>query len=124
LFLSAIDFATVNGETGKRRKEMYAIIETGGKQYRVQEGDEIVIEKLEAGEGEAVVFDQVLAAGEGADVKVGTPVIEGAAVNAKVVENGKGKKVVIYKYKAKKDYRKKKGHRQPFTKVVIESISL
>ena len=103
---------------------MYAIIATGGKQYRVQEGDEIVIEKLEAAEGDAVVFDRVLAAGEGADIKVGTPVIEGAAVNAKVVENGKGKKVVIYKYKAKKDYRKKKGHRQPFTKVVIESISL
>ena len=103
---------------------MYAIIATGGKQYRVKEGDEIVIEKLEAAEGDAVVFDQVLAAGEGADIQVGTPVIEGATVNAKVVENGKGKKVVIYKYKAKKDYRKKKGHRQPFTKVVIESISL
>lgn len=103
---------------------MYAIIATGGKQYRVHEGDEITIEKLNAAEGDAVVFDQVLAAGEGADIKVGTPVIEGAAVKAKVVENGKGPKVVIYKYKAKKDYRNKKGHRQPFTKVVIESISL
>ncbi|MDO4481302.1 MAG: 50S ribosomal protein L21 [Bacillota bacterium] len=103
---------------------MYAIIATGGKQYRVHEGDEITIEKLNAAEGDAVVFDQVLAAGEGADIKVGTPVIAGAVVNAKVVENGKGPKVVIYKYKAKKDYRNKKGHRQPFTKVVIESISL
>ena len=103
---------------------MYAIIATGGKQYRVQEGDEITVEKLNAAEGEAVVFDQVLAAGEGADIKVGTPVIEGAVVNAKVVENGKGPKVIIYKYKAKKDYRNKKGHRQPFTKVVIESIAL
>ena len=101
---------------------MYAIIATGGKQYRVQEGDEIVIEKLEAAEGDAVVFDQVLAAGEGADIKVGTPVVEGAAVNAKVVENGKGKKVIIYKYKAKKDYRKKQGHRQPFTKLEILEV--
>lgn len=103
---------------------MYAIIATGGKQYRVKEGDEIVIEKINAAEGEAVVFDQVLAAGEGAEIKVGTPVIAGATVNAKVVENGKAPKVITFKYKAKKDYRKKKGHRQPFTKVVIESISL
>lgn len=103
---------------------MYAIIATGGKQYRVKEGDEILVEKLNAAEGDAVVFDQVLAAGEGADIKVGSPVIAGAAVNAKVVENGKGPKVITFKYKAKKDYRNKKGHRQPFTKVVIESISL
>ncbi len=103
---------------------MYAIIATGGKQYRVKEGDEILVEKLNAAEGEAVVFDQVLAAGEGTDIKVGAPVLAGAAVNAKVVENGKAPKVIIYKYKNKKDYRKKKGHRQPFTKVVIESISL
>jgi len=103
---------------------MYAIIATGGKQYRVKEGDEILVEKLDVAEGETVVVDQVLAAGEGADIKVGTPVIAGAAVNAKVVENGKGPKVVIFKYKNKKDYRKKKGHRQPYTKVVIESIAL
>ena len=103
---------------------MYAIIETGGKQYRVQEGDEIIVEKLNAEEGKAVVFDRVLAAGSGADLKVGTPVVAGAAVNATVVENGKGPKVIIYKYKAKKDYRKKKGHRQPFTKVKIDSITL
>ncbi len=103
---------------------MYAIIATGGKQYRVKEGDEILVEKLNAAEGDAVVFDQVLAAGEGADIKVGSPVIAGAAVNAKVVENGKGPKVITFKYRAKKDYRNKKGHRQPFTKVVIESISL
>ncbi len=103
---------------------MYAIIATGGKQYRVKEGDEIVIEKINAAEGEAVVFDQVLAAGEGAEIKVGTPVIGGATVDAKVGEDGKAAKVITVKYKAKKDYRKKKGHRQPFTKVVIESISL
>lgn len=102
---------------------MYAIIETGGKQYRVQEGDEIIIEKLGAEEGASVVFDKVLVAGSGADIKVGAPVIEGAAVNATVLENGKGPKVVIFKYKAKKDYRKKKGHRQPFTKVKIDSIN-
>ena len=101
---------------------MYAIIETGGKQYRVQEGDEIIVEKLGAEEGSAVVFDKVLVAGSGADIKVGAPVIEGAAVNGTVLENGKGSKVVIFKYKAKKDYRKKKGHRQPFTKVKIDSI--
>ena len=103
---------------------MYAIIETGGKQYRVQEGDEIVIEKLNADEGGAVVFDKVLVAGNGADLKVGTPVVTGAAVNATVVENGKGPKVITFKYKSKKDYRNKKGHRQPFTKVKIDSITL
>lgn len=102
---------------------MYAIIETGGKQYRVQEGDEIIVEKLNAEEGASVVFDKVLVAGSGADIKVGAPVVSGATVNATVVENGKGPKVVIFKYKAKKDYRKKKGHRQPFTKVKIDSIN-
>ena len=103
---------------------MYAIIETGGKQYRVQEGDEVVVEKLNAEEGGTVVFDKVLAAGNGADLKVGTPVVAGAAVNATVVENGKGPKVITFKYKSKKDYRNKKGHRQPFTKVKIDSITL
>ena len=103
---------------------MYAIIETGGKQYRVQEGDEISVEKLGQEEGAKIVFDRVLASGSGAELKIGTPVVEGAAVNATVIENGKGPKVIIYKYKAKKDYRKKKGHRQPFTRVKIDSISL
>ncbi len=103
---------------------MYAIIETGGKQYRVQEGDEISVEKLGQEEGAKIVFDRVLACGSGAELKIGTPVVEGAAVNATVIENGKGPKVIIYKYKAKKDYRKKKGHRQPFTRVKIDSISL
>ena len=94
---------------------MYAIIETGGKQYRVQEGDVITIEKLNAEVGEKVTFDKVLVMGEGADAKIGTPYV-GENVYGEVVENGKGKKVIIYKYKAKKDYRKKQGHRQPFTK--------
>ena len=100
---------------------MYAIIETGGKQYRVQEGDVITIEKLNAEVGEKVTFDKVLVMGEGADAKIGTPYV-GENVYGEVVENGKGKKVIIYKYKAKKDYRKKQGHRQPFTKVEITGI--
>lgn len=113
---------TLDGETGKRRKSnMYAIIETGGKQYRVQEGDVITIEKLNAEVGEKVTFDKVLVMGEGADAKIGTPYV-GENVYGEVVENGKGKKVIIYKYKAKKDYRKKQGHRQPFTKVEITGI--
>lgn len=101
---------------------MYAIIETGGKQYRVKNGDQIAVEKLGIADGEKVVFDKVLVVGEGADAKVGTPYVEGSTVEGKVVENGKGKKVVIFKYKAKKDYRKKQGHRQPYTLVEITSI--
>lgn len=100
---------------------MYAVIETGGKQYRVQEGDVITVEKLNAEVGETVTFDKVLVLGEGKDVKVGTPYID-AAVTGTVVENGKGQKVIIFKYKAKKDYRKKQGHRQPYTMVKIESL--
>jgi len=101
---------------------MYAIIETGGKQYRVQNGDQIVVEKLNVEAGETVVFDKVLVVGEGAEAKVGTPYVAGTTVEGKVVENGKGKKVIIFKYKAKKDYRKKQGHRQPYTMVKIESL--
>lgn len=102
---------------------MYAVIETGGKQYRVQEGDIITVEKLNVEAGEKVVFDKVLVlAGEG-DLKVGAPYVEGAAVAGEVVENGKGKKVIIFKYKAKKDYRKKQGHRQPYTLVEITSVA-
>ena len=101
---------------------MYAVIETGGKQYRVQEGDVITIEKLNAEVGETVTFDKVLVLGEGKDVKVGTPYVD-AAVTGSVVENGKGQKVIIFKYKAKKDYRKKQGHRQPYTMVKITEIS-
>ena len=103
-------------------RDMYAVLETGGKQYRVQVGDEITVEKLGAEAGEEVVFDKVLAAGEGSDLKIGSPYIEGASVRGTVVENGKGKKIIVFKYKAKKDYRKKRGHRQPYTTVKIESI--
>lgn len=102
---------------------MYAIIETGGKQYRVAEGDQIHIEKIKAADGEQVKFDKVLVLGDGAEAKVGAPYVDGAAVFGDVIETGKGKKVIIFKYKAKKDYRKKQGHRQPYTLVEITGIS-
>jgi large subunit ribosomal protein L21 len=102
---------------------MYAIIETGGKQYRVQEGDVICVEKLNAAVGETVNFDHVLVLGEGEGIQVGTPYV-GTAVEGKVVEEGKGKKVIIFKYKAKKDYRKKQGHRQPYTMVEITGLGV
>ena len=98
---------------------MYAVIETGGKQYRVKVGDQLKVEKLNADDGAMVEFDKVLVVGEGADIAVGTPYVDAARVYAKVVETGKGDKVIIYKYKAKKDYRKKQGHRQPYTLVEI-----
>lgn len=101
---------------------MYAIIQTGGKQYRVSEGDVIVIEKLEAQAGETVAFDQVLTVVADGSVKIGQPVVAGAKVTGTVVENGKGKKIRIFKYKSKSNYRKRQGHRQPFTKVTIEKI--
>ncbi|WP_174729873.1 50S ribosomal protein L21 [Mesobacillus harenae] len=101
---------------------MYAIIETGGKQIRVEEGQAIFIEKLNAGEGETVTFEKVLFVG-GEDVKVGSPLVEGATVTAKVEKQGRQKKIIVFKYKAKKNQRKKQGHRQPFTKVVIEKIN-
>lgn len=101
---------------------MYAIIETGGKQYKVQAGDQIRVEKLNVEDGGAVVFDKVLAAGEGADIKIGAPYLEGVTVEGTAVESGKGDKVIIFKYKAKKDYRKKQGHRQPYTLVEITAI--
>ena len=101
---------------------MYAIIETGGKQIKVEEGQAITIEKLNIGEGETVTFDKVLFVG-GDTVKVGSPLVEGATVTAKVQKQGRSKKVVVFKYKAKKNYHKKQGHRQPFTQVVIEKIN-
>ncbi len=97
---------------------MYAIIETGGKQYRIQENDFLFVEKLEVAEGETVVFDKVLMAGE----KVGAPYVEGAKVSAVVAKQGRGPKIIVYKYKAKKNYHKKQGHRQAYTKVQITSI--
>ena len=102
---------------------MYAIIETGGKQYKVEQGDVVFVEKLGVEEGETVTFDKVLVVG-GDDVKVGTPYVDGASVEASVVKNGKDKKIIVYKYKSKKGYHKKQGHRQPYTKVQIEKIAL
>ena len=103
---------------------MQAIIVTGGKQYKVAEGDTLFIEKLEAEAGQEIVFDQVLAILDGDKATFGTPVVEGAKVDASVVKNGKGKKVIVFKYKPKKGYRRKQGHRQPYTKVTIGKISV
>jgi large subunit ribosomal protein L21 len=100
---------------------MYAIIKTGGKQYRVQQGDEFRVEKLDANVGDKVVFDEVVAVG-GDKLVVGTPFVEGCCVEAEVLEQGKADKVIIYKYKAKKDYRRKNGHRQPYTLVKVTGI--
>ena len=103
---------------------MNAIIVTGGKQYKVAEGDVLFIEKLEAEAGETITFDQVLAVLNGETATFGAPVVEGASVTATVVKNGKGKKVRIFKYNPKKGYRKRQGHRQPYTKVEITKISV
>ena len=101
---------------------MHAIIETGGKQYKVTEGDTLFIEKLEAEAGQAITFDKVLAILDGDKATFGAPVVEGASVAATVVKNGKGKKVRIFKYNPKKGYRKRQGHRQPYTTVQIGDI--
>ena len=99
---------------------MYAIFITGGKQYRASEGDVIYVEKLEGEAGQEVVFDQVLLVGD----KVGTPLVEGAKVTGTIEKQGKGKKIIVFKMKAKKNYRKKQGHRQAYTKVLIKEIVL
>ena len=103
---------------------MKAVIVTGGKQYTVAEGDVLYIEQLNAEAAATVKFDTVLAVLDGENTKIGTPVVEGAAVEAKVVKNGKGKKIHVLKYKAKKGEKKKIGHRQPYTKVEITKIAL
>lgn len=102
---------------------MYAVIETGGKQYKVAEGDAIYVEKLDAPVGEQVVLDRVLLVSKDGDVVVGTPTVADAKVTAKVEDHGKGEKIIVLKYKPKKNYRKKQGHRQPHTKVQIEKIN-
>ena len=103
---------------------MKAVIVTGGKQYTVAEGDVVFVEKLGVEAEEVVKFDQVLAVLGGENSKIGAPVVEGAAVEAKVLKNGKGKKITVLKYKAKKNEKKKIGHRQPYTKVEITKIAL
>ncbi len=102
---------------------MHAIIVTGGKQYKVTEGDVLYIEKLNAEAGEEITFDQVLAVLDGDNATFGTPVVEGASVTANVVKNGKGKKVLVFKYKPKKNYRRRQGHRQPYTKIEITKVN-
>ena len=102
---------------------MKAIIVTGGKQYTVAEGDIIFVEKLNAEEAATVNFEQVLAVLDGENSKIGAPIVEGATVEAKVVKNGKAKKITIFRYKAKKNEKKKIGHRQPYTKVEITKIA-
>ncbi len=101
---------------------MYAILKTGGKQYKVSEGDVIYVEKLGVEDGATVTFDEVLAVGEGDSITVGAPYVSGAAVTGTVEKTGKGKKVNIFKMKPKKGYRRRQGHRQPYTKVTIASI--
>jgi large subunit ribosomal protein L21 len=102
---------------------MYAIIKTGGKQYKAEAGNAIYVEKLDAEEGATVTFDQVILVG-GDETKIGTPVVEGATVTGTVEKQGREKKVVTYKYKPKKHQHQKKGHRQPYTKVTIDAINL
>ncbi len=101
---------------------MYAVIETGGKQYKVEQDDVLFIEKLDVEAGETVTFDKVLAVG-GGELKIGAPYVDGATVSATVEKNGKSKKIIVYKYKPKKHYHKKQGHRQPYTKVKITAIN-
>ncbi len=101
---------------------MYAVVATGGKQYRVQEGDTLRIEKILGDVGSDVAFDQVLMVSDGDDVKIGQPVLENAVVNGTIVEQGKGRKILVFKYKRRKRYRRKQGHRQLFTAVKIGAI--
>ncbi len=101
---------------------MYAVIETGGKQARVEKGAEIFVEKLDAAQGDTITFDQVLMVG-GEKTVIGNPFVDGAKVEAKVMKHGKGRKIIVFKFKAKKKYRRKQGHRQPYTKLEITNIT-
>ena len=103
---------------------MYAIIESCGKQYKVTEGDVVYFEKLDAEEGKKVTFDKVILVSKEGKVDVGAPYVKGVKVEGKVVSHGKGKKIIVYKYKAKKNYRRTQGHRQPYTKVEITKIKM
>lgn len=118
------DFPASDSESiFKVGKTMYAVIETGGKQYKVQPGDVIFVEKLAVEENTDITFDKVVAVGAEDGIKVGKPYVEGATVSAKALKNGKGKKVIVFTYKAKKNEKRKKGHRQPYTKVEIAAIN-
>ena len=120
---SSIARESVTLSKKERCYRMYAILETGGKQYKVSEGDVIYVEKLGVEDGASVTFDKVLAVGEGADLKVGAPYVEGATVAGTAEKTGKQKKIIVYKMKPKKGYRRKQGHRQPYTKVTIGAIN-
>ena len=102
----------------------YAIIRTGGKQYRVAVGDEVLIETIAGEPEDEVTFDEVLAVSDGDSLRAGTPLVEGATVTGKIVKHGRGKKIIVFKYKAKKGYSRKQGHRQPYTRVLIEAINV
>lgn len=124
VFLSTVYGHLIWRVLGNRRDYgMYAIIETGGKQYKVSEGDFVFVEKLDVEAGSDVTIDKVLVVANGDDVKVGAPYVEGATVTASAVKNGKEKKIIVYKYKPKKGYHKKQGHRQPYTKLEIKKIN-
>ncbi len=101
----------------------YAIIKTGGKQYRVAVGDEIFIETIAGEPEDKVTFDEVLAVSDGKSLRTGTPLVDGATVSGTIVKHGRGKKITVFKYKAKKGYHRKQGHRQPYTRVLIEAIN-
>ena len=103
---------------------VHAIFETGGKQYRAKEGDEVYVEKLDAEEGSKVKFDKVLAILSDDDQKIGVPYVKGATVTAKVIKSGKAKKIIVFKMKRRKGYKRKQGHRQAYTKVTIEKIAV
>lgn len=103
---------------------MYAIMESCGKQYKVAQGDVVFFEKLDTEEGKTVTFDKVILVSEEGKVQIGNPYVKGVKVEGKVVSHGKGKKIIVFKYKAKKNYRRKQGHRQPFTKVEITAIKM
>ena len=102
---------------------MYAIIETGGKQYKVEAGDSVYIEKLDVTQDDVITFDKVIAVGKDSGMLVGTPYVAGATVAAKVIKNGKAKKIIVFTYKSKKNEKRKKGHRQSYTKVEITTIN-
>ena len=102
---------------------MYAIIETGGKQYKVEAGDALYIEKLDVTQDDEVIFEKVVAVGKEEGMTVRTPYVEGATVTAKAIKNGKAKKIIVFTYKSKKNQKRKKGHRQPYTKVEISAIN-
>ncbi len=102
---------------------MFAVIETGGKQYRVAEGETVYVEKLEGAVGDSVNFDQVLMVGSGEDVTIGNPALGSASVSGEIVEHGKDKRLIVFKFKRRKDYKRKNGHRQHFTAVKITSVA-